>query len=79
MRAKQLIEGAAFGPESLKVIGQAFDDAWARLAPRYGGDATAVEAARLRLAETVLRLAETHGSNVSTLSEAALAAMDKRT
>jgi hypothetical protein len=77
MKARQLIDGASFGPESLKVIGQAFDDAWAQLAPRYSDDTTVVEAARLRLAETVLRLAETNTS-VSTLTEAALVAMDKR-
>ena len=32
MRARQIIDGAAFGPEALKVIGQAFDAAWAEIA-----------------------------------------------
>src|SRR5262249_27330899 len=31
MKARQLIDGASFGPEALKVIGQAFDDAWLAL------------------------------------------------
>ena len=28
MKARKLIEGATYGPETLKVIGKAFDDAW---------------------------------------------------
>ena len=28
MKARERIDGAAFGPEALKAIGQAFDEAW---------------------------------------------------
>lgn len=28
MKARAMIEGAAYGPDDLKVVGQAFDDAW---------------------------------------------------
>ena len=34
MRARQLIDGASFGPEALKAIGDAFDAAWAEIAER---------------------------------------------
>jgi hypothetical protein len=36
MRARQLIGGAAFGPEALKAIGQAVDEAWAEIAGNFG-------------------------------------------
>ena len=32
MKARQLIQGATYGPETLKVIGKAFDDAWSEIA-----------------------------------------------
>mgnify|MGYP003694653115 CR=1 FL=1 len=31
MRARQLIDGASFGPDALKAIGDAFDAAWAEI------------------------------------------------
>ena len=31
MKARKLIEGATYGPETLKVIGKAFDDAWSEI------------------------------------------------
>ena len=57
MRARQKIDGAAFGPEALKVIGQAFDAAWAEIADNFGGDPLAVEAARLKPADAFLSIA----------------------
>jgi hypothetical protein len=57
MRARRLIDGAAFGPDALKVIGQAFDAAWAEVAGNFGNDPVQIEAARLRLANAVLSIA----------------------
>jgi hypothetical protein len=57
MDARQLIGGAAFPPDVLKVLYDAFDDAWTEAAPDVSGDATVVEAARLSLAEIVLDVA----------------------
>jgi hypothetical protein len=45
-RAHQLIDGASFGPEALKAIGEAFDAAWAEIAGNFGDDAEDVEKAR---------------------------------
>ncbi len=59
MKARRLIESAAFSPETLKVIGKAFDDAWASISDHYRGDE---EDARLRLAHSVLVVAR-EGSN----------------
>jgi hypothetical protein len=55
-KARQLIAGATYDPMTLKTISQAFDDAWASVAPNYVSP-LAVEAARLKLANIVLSLA----------------------
>ena len=39
MYAPELIENRTFGPDALKVIGQAFEDAWAEIAGNFGEDA----------------------------------------
>ena len=57
MRARHLIGSASFSPDALKVITQAFDDAWDELAPSVSARADAIEAARLSLANIVLSLA----------------------
>jgi hypothetical protein len=54
MRAQQLIEGASYGPEALKTVCQAFDDAWASIAGNFGDDPLEIEAARLKLANIIL-------------------------
>jgi hypothetical protein len=61
VNARQIIANASYGPNELKAIGTAFDDAWSRLAPSVSGRATAIEAARLKLAEILLSLAK-HGN-----------------
>ena len=35
MKARELIQGATYGPETLKVIGKAFDDAWSEIGPHF--------------------------------------------
>jgi hypothetical protein len=39
MKARRIIEGAAFGPEVLRAAGTAFDAAWGEIADRFGADA----------------------------------------
>ena len=58
MKARRLIEGVSFGPEQLKTITKAFDDAWDQIAPNVSSRAEAVEAGRLRLASIVLSVAK---------------------
>jgi hypothetical protein len=57
MKARQLIGGAAFAPDELRVIFEAFDDAWSELAGDVSARASAIEASRLSLAAIVLSLA----------------------
>jgi hypothetical protein len=73
MRARQLIDGAAFEPE--RVIGQAFDAAWKEIAPNFGDDQQVIDAARLRLANAVLSIADEDSCDVEVLKRAALRRM----
>jgi hypothetical protein len=50
MSARQLIDGAAFGPDALQALGQAFDAAWQAIADNFGDDPQDIEKARFRLA-----------------------------
>jgi hypothetical protein len=57
VKAHHLINGAAFTPDMLRVIFQAFDDAWAEIGADVSIRAGALETARLSLATIVLTLA----------------------
>lgn len=58
VKVRHMIGGAAFAPDVLKVIFQAFDDAWAEVAPDVSARASAIETARLSLATIILSLAK---------------------
>ena len=58
MKARRLIGSASYGPDVLKVLFEAFDGAWARIAPACGNDPRVVEAARTQLANIILALAK---------------------
>jgi hypothetical protein len=77
MRARQLISGAgaAFGPDALKVIGQAFDEAWAQIAGHFGSDPAVIESARLSLANAILASATNASRDVEALKNEALKTM----
>jgi hypothetical protein len=57
MKARRLIDGAAYGPDALKALGQAFDEARASIAGNFGDDASDIERARLKLATALLSVA----------------------
>jgi hypothetical protein len=57
MKARQLIGGASFPPDVLRVLFDAFDDAWTEVAPWIGKEPVVVDQARLSLANIVLSLA----------------------
>ena len=75
MNARQLIDGAWYGPEALKAIGQAFDQAWQQIAPNFGDDPIDVEKARIRLAHALLSVADNESRDVGILRQAALQRM----
>jgi hypothetical protein len=75
MKARRLIDGASFGPDALKVLGQAFDEAWAQIAGNFGNDPSEMERARLRLANAMLSVASEDSRDTAILVRTALEAM----
>jgi alkylhydroperoxidase family enzyme len=75
MRALRLIDSAAYGPETLKAMGQAFDEAWREIADKCGDDPQSIELARLRLADALLSVACEDSHDVEVLKQGALDAM----
>jgi hypothetical protein len=72
MKARALIDGAPFGPETVKAIGEAFDQASARINRIFGNDLYAVEAARVRFAEAILSVATEGNTDVEDLKKRAI-------
>src|SRR5439155_4103532 len=70
--ARKLIDGAAYGPEALKALGQAFDEAWASIAGNFGDEPYEIERARLKLADALLSVASDESRDVDALKKAAL-------
>jgi hypothetical protein len=77
MEARKLIDKASLGPEALKAVGQAFDEAWASIAGGVGTDPTLIKAARMRLASAILSIADDSSRDVSVLKDAALKSYSK--
>jgi hypothetical protein len=72
MKAKRLIDGASFGPDALRAVGQAFDQAWVEIAGNFGDHPAQVETARLKLANAILSIADEDSRDVEMLKRAAL-------
>jgi hypothetical protein len=58
MKAMNLIRRSSYGPERLKQIYQAFDQAWEAIKPLVDDNPLAREAARLTLANAILSVAK---------------------
>lgn len=72
MKARALISAASYGPETLNVIFQAFDSAWAKIAHHFEGHPAQVDAARERLAHAILAVADEHTKDAHSLEGTAL-------
>lgn len=75
MKARQLIGGATYGPDKLKVLFKAFDDAWDSIAANFGNDPPAIEIARLRLANIILSLPHNEIGDAEQIKNASLQIM----
>jgi hypothetical protein len=75
VKARHLIDGASYGPEALKAIGQAFDEAWLQIAGNFGDDPIDLEKARIKLAHAVLSIADDDSRDVAVLRQGALERM----
>jgi hypothetical protein len=72
-KARALLDAASLGPEALKAVGQAFDEAWSEIASHFAHDA--VEGARLSLANALLSIADDASRDVQVLKKAGLQVM----
>ena len=70
--AKRYVDGASFGPEALKVMGEAFDSAWSEIAGNFGADRAETETVRSKLANALLSVASEDSRNAHVLTRAAL-------
>ena len=75
MKARKLIQGATYGPETLRVIGKAFDDAWSEIAGQFTHNGLQAQSARLKLAHAVLAVARDDSRDSDELKNAALQVM----
>jgi len=75
MEAQRLLEVAPFGPETVKVLKRAFDEAWASISPTIPPDRAADT--RLSLAHAIVAHAGSGDSDCETLKAAALEAVQK--
>ena len=73
MRARRIIEGAAFGPTVLKIVMQAFDEAWVAISPNF--PPVEHDDARADLAMAVMNVAREDVDDVARLRDAAERAM----
>jgi hypothetical protein len=72
MPLRKLIDNSSFAPEALAIIYEAFDLAWADIAPNYGEDVARIAFVRDTLARAVLAAAEREAKDATALKAAAL-------
>ncbi len=57
MLLHRLTHGSIIDPRQLRVLGEVFDAAWAQIGPTLSAKASSTDAARTKLASTVLQIA----------------------
>lgn len=76
MTARRIIEGAAFGPEVLKVAVCAFDEAWANVSHIF--TPAEHETVREILAHSVMSLTRDDSQDVEQIRDAAVRALQRK-
>jgi hypothetical protein len=74
MKAHNLLRRAGFGPDTLKVVFQAFDEAWSSISAQYISPVT-IEAARLKLAKAIIAVSRQDSRDPEVLKRLALQMM----
>jgi hypothetical protein len=75
MEARRRISNGSYGPEALKVLFEAFDQAWEDIVGNFGRNALGVQAARLRLANIIVGLGANSSDDPKQIKSAALEIM----
>jgi hypothetical protein len=73
MRARRIIEGAAFGPDVVRTASTAFEAAWAEIAGRFSAEMH--PEVREHLATSIISAAREDSTDAEVLRRAGLAAM----
>jgi len=76
MEARRLIDNASYGPEALKALSQAFEEAWAEIEGNFGCDQSR-EAARVKLATALLSVASDESRDVELFEEGSASGNDR--
>jgi hypothetical protein len=71
MKERQL----SYGPDTLRVMGSAFDEAWDSIQHHFEGDVHEIEQARLRLAHAILTVVAEDHKDAQALKNEALQVM----
>ena len=66
-KAHQLIDGASFGPDALKAIGEAFDAAWAAISANFGNDPVDTEMTTAATSTSCAKQATKRSSEASSI------------
>ena len=75
MKARALIDEASLAAETMKAMGEAFDQAWARIAPTFGNCPPQVETGSQMFAEMMLSVATEGDTNLEDVHDRANIAM----
>jgi len=73
MQPRQIARPTSFGPDELKLVFRAYDDAWSEIVSKINSDPVALEWARMSLATIVLGLANAEQSGPNGLRALAVA------
>ena len=73
-RVQHLFAQSTYSPERLKILGNAFDQAWDRIAGGFS-DSGEIEAARVALAKVILSLPGSETDNAERISTSAIHVM----
>jgi hypothetical protein len=77
MQNRHLMDGAGatYDPETVKMMGFAFDEAWAEIAGQFQQSGLVASAVRLKLADAILQAASAGTRDAADLKHAALRAL----
>jgi hypothetical protein len=75
MQARELLSNTSYGPETLSIVFQSFDQAWASIAINFGDNPLAIQAARVKLANIILSMPHHHQSDVEQIKNSAIEMM----
>ena len=72
MDPRELVQCGAYRPETLRAMGEAFDQAWDSIVANYGEDPRDIRRGRFNLATAVLEVTKDGNQDSQALKEAAL-------